>query len=64
MTCSEADDACPVVLGMDSRVSLTYNDPKEADGKPNQDEVYDQRCSQIAIEMFWMIGQVNALNLR
>ncbi len=64
MTCSEADDACPVVFGMDGRVALTYRDPKEADGKPNQDEVYDERCVQIAMEMFWMISQVNALNVR
>lgn len=63
MTCSEADDACPVVFGMDGRVALTYEDPKAADGLPNQDQVYDERCAQIAIEMFFMIGQVNVLNL-
>ena len=64
MTCSEADDACPVVFGMDGRVSLKYVDPKSGDGLPNEAEVYDQRCAQIAIEMFYMIGQVNALKLR
>lgn len=63
MTCSEADEACPVVLGMDKRVSLTYVDPKEADGQPNESKVYDERCAQIAMEMFWMIGQVNALRI-
>lgn len=63
MTCSEADDACPVIFGMDGRVVLMYDDPKEADGRPDQDDVYDARCAQIAMEMFWMIGHVNALEI-
>lgn len=64
MTCSEADDACPVVLGMEKRVALTYSDPKIADGQPNEGQVYDDRCAQIAMEMFYMAAQVSALNFR
>jgi arsenate reductase len=36
MTCSEADKNCPIVLGALDRISLPYNDPKEADGTPEE----------------------------
>lgn len=62
MTCSAADDACPVVLGMQKRVSLTYTDPKEADGTPKEADVYDERCAQIAMEMFYTMSHVGALS--
>jgi len=64
MTCAEADEACPVVLGMEKRVSLPYEDPKVADGQHNEQMVYDQRCQQIALEMLFMMGQVYAKKLR
>jgi arsenate reductase len=64
MTCSEADDACPVVLGMEKRIALTYQDPKISDGQPNEGQVYDDRCAQIAMEMFYMAAQVSAKNFR
>jgi arsenate reductase len=64
MTCSEADDACPVVLGMEKRIALTYEDPKIADGQVNEGQVYDDRCAQIAMEMFYMAAQVSAKNFR
>jgi len=64
MTCADADEACPVVLGMDQRISVIYEDPKVADGSPHEQETYDARCRQIALEMFYMMGQVNAYNLR
>ena len=63
MTCSDADEACPVVLGMKKRVSLTYEDPKIADGTPDEELVYDKRCQQIAIEMFYMMGFVSTLSV-
>jgi arsenate reductase len=49
---------------MDQRISITYDDPKESDGKPDEEAVYDARSRQIAMEMFYMMGQVNAYNLR
>lgn len=64
MTCAEADDACPVVLGMEKRISLTYEDPKKADGQVNEGQVYDDRCAQIAMEMFFMVGQVSTFTFR
>jgi arsenate reductase (thioredoxin) len=51
MTCSQADEGCPVVLGAAQRISLPYDDPKEADGTPQQAAVYEERSRQIAREM-------------
>ena len=58
MTCSEADAACPVVFGASTRIRLTYEDPKVSDGTPVQDQTYDERCKQIARELFYAFSQV------
>jgi arsenate reductase len=52
MTCSAADEGCPVVLGASERIALRYDDPKEFDGTPLEAQKYDERCRQIAREMF------------
>ncbi len=57
MTCSEADKNCPIVLGAFDRISLPYNDPKAADGTPEEAARYDERCLQIAAEMFYVMQQ-------
>lgn len=57
MTCSDADEACPHVPGADSRFSLKYDDPKAADGTPEEESVYDQRCREIGTEMFFVFKQ-------
>lgn len=53
MTCSEADEACPLIPGADLRLPLTYDDPKASDGTDQEAEVYDERCRQIATEMLY-----------
>lgn len=58
MTCSEADEGCPVVHGAESRVSLHYQDPKISDGTPEESSTYDERCLQIATEMFYIMSQI------
>jgi len=58
MTCSQADKNCPVVLGSTLRVSIPYEDPKVADGTPEETARYDERTEQIGREMFYMISQV------
>lgn len=58
MVCSEADKSCPTVEGADLRVGLAYDDPKYFDGTPSQDLKYDERCRQIAREMFFMMDYV------
>ena len=55
MCCSSAAEACPRVDGASLRVPLLYNDPKQADGTPEEAAAYDERCRQIAREMFWVM---------
>lgn len=58
MCCSDADQKCPIVTGATKRFALYYLDPKVADDTSEEDTCYDERCRQIAIEMFFMIGCV------
>ena len=58
MTCSQADKNCPVVQGSTFRIAIPYDDPKAADGTPEEAARYDERTRQIGREMFYMISQV------
>jgi len=58
MTCTQADEACPVVKGASLRVSVPYEDPKHFDGQPNETEKYDERCKQIATETLYVFSKV------
>ena len=58
MTCSQADAACPSVRGALDRISLPYDDPKVSDGTPEEAQRYDERCLQIAVEMFYVFSHV------
>jgi len=60
MTCSSADLNCPVVIGSDIRVPLTYDDPKVSDETPEQERMYDERCREIALELFYCFSQVQS----
>ncbi|MDR9410319.1 MAG: protein-tyrosine-phosphatase [Balneolaceae bacterium] len=58
MTCSDADENCPFVPGAEFRKPITYRDPKESDGTDLESKVYDERCKQIATEMFYLMSKV------
>jgi arsenate reductase (thioredoxin) len=58
LTCSQADASCPIVVGADARIKLPYEDPKLADGTPQQEMVYKERCKQIATEMMYVFSIV------
>jgi arsenate reductase (thioredoxin) len=58
MTCSEADESCPIIFGANSKIRLIYQDPKVSDGTNTEIVTYDQRCLQIASEMFYVMRQV------
>ena len=58
MTCSQADKACPLVLGATLRISLPFEDPKVFDGTDKEAAAYDERCKQIATEMFYLFSLV------
>lgn len=59
MTCDHASENCPMVLGADQRIALTYEDPKNSDGTPEQTTVYLSRSIQIATEMKYVFSQIN-----
>lgn len=58
MTCTDAEEACPVVSGAGRRFSIPYRDPKLSDGSADCMQVYDERCRQIAEEMFLVMQKV------
>lgn len=57
MTCSSADDACPIVPGCELRLPIRYEDPKVADDSPEESSVYDGRSRQICREMLFAMLQ-------
>ncbi|MEQ9424066.1 MAG: protein-tyrosine-phosphatase [Cyclobacteriaceae bacterium] len=56
MTCSHADENCPYIPGVEARISLNYEDPKEYDGTPRERIEYNERSKQIATEMFYVFS--------
>lgn len=58
MTCSQADDACPVVMGCEQRIPIRYEDPKVADDTSDEAAVYDERTAQICREMLYVMASV------
>ncbi|MCE3227160.1 MAG: protein-tyrosine-phosphatase [Bacteroidetes bacterium] len=58
MTCSDAEENCPFIPGVELRIGTTYDDPKAFDGTPQQDEKYDERCKQIALETLYVFSKL------
>jgi len=48
MTCSQADAGCPFIPGADTRIPITYADPKPSDGTDIQGIVYWEKSLEIA----------------
>ncbi len=51
MTCSDADQNCPVVPGATSRIPLTYEDPKAFDGTDREQQAYLNTAVEIGREI-------------
>lgn len=58
MTCSHADENCPLVFGATARIALTYDDPKQFDGTLQEEEKYKERVEQIGTEILYAFSQV------
>ena len=58
MTCSDAEENCPFIPGVELRIGTTYDDPKAFDNTPMQDAKYDERCKQIALETLYAFSKV------
>lgn len=58
MTCSDADEKCPIVFGAEVRFPIRYDDPKEFDDTELESEKYKERFEQIGIEMLFTFKQI------
>lgn len=60
MTCSHADENCPFIPGADVRIPLTFDDPKDFDGTPLEEEKYRERMREIGREILYAFSSVRA----
>jgi protein-tyrosine phosphatase/arsenate reductase len=58
MTCSDAEENCPFIPGVELRIGTTYDDPKAFDNKPIQAEKYLERSNQIARECLYVFSLI------
>ena len=58
MTCSSADKTCPIVKGSIGRHAIHYADPRVCDDTPTETAAYNERCREIAREMFYIMSEV------
>ncbi len=59
MTCSDAEQNCPFIPGVELRIGTTYADPKAYDGTAQQAEKYLERSNQIALECLFVFSRIN-----
>ena len=58
MVCDDADENCPVVIGAEARVSITYLDPKMYDHTDTKDQKYLEKSIEIAGEMYYVFSNI------
>jgi protein-tyrosine phosphatase/arsenate reductase len=58
MTCSDAEENCPFIPGVELRIGTTYDDPKAFDGTDLQAEKYLERSNQIALECLYVFFKI------
>ena len=58
MTCSHADENCPLIIGAATRIALTYDDPKDFDGTPHETEKYLERVDEIGRDILYAFSKV------
>lgn len=58
MTCSQADEDCPLINGNSQKFSINYEDPKLYDGSNKEIEIYSNKSFEIASEMFYIFSKI------
>lgn len=58
MTCSHADQNCPVVAGAAVRIATPYDDPKDFDDTPQEAAKYTERVHQIGREILYAFSLI------
>ena len=61
MTCSDADQMCPVIKGADKRMFLPYSDPRISEKTGLEKKTYEQINTVIAKEMFYLMKQLKKI---
>lgn len=59
MTCNHADQNCPIIIGAEQRIPVTYDDPKAFDHTDQKSAKYIERSQQIASEMSYVFKNVS-----
>jgi arsenate reductase len=57
MVCDEADAGCPFVPGASARISMPFEDPKSADGTPDEAARYAERRDEIGRVLLAALGE-------
>lgn len=60
LVCSQANEACPVVMNAFGRFSLPYADPKQADDSPEESAAYIQKVYEMGREMLYVMQELRA----
>jgi len=58
MTCTDAEQNCPFIPGVELRIATPYEDPKNSDDTALQDKTYSDRFKQIATEIMYTFSLV------
>lgn len=58
LTCNSADKGCPIIIGAEKRIPVTYVDPKAFDDTDVQKAKYLERSQQIGTEMCYVFDQI------
>lgn len=58
MTCSNAEQNCPFIPEAEIRIPVKYEDPKAFDDTEKEEQMYGERCKQIAEEMFYVFSKI------
>ena len=59
ITCSHADENCPMIVGAEKRILMSYEDPKKYDNSSQEIEGYAACSIQIACEMYHVFSAIN-----
>ena len=58
MTCSDADENCPMIVGAEKRILMRYEDPKKYDNSSQEAAMYAACSLEIASEIYHVFSAI------
>lgn len=58
LTCDSANESCPIVVGAEARIPILFQDPKVFDNSEFEILKYEERCRQVATDMYYIFSQI------